>query len=185
MTESAQALTQRVVSRELVLGGQRSGKSRRAEQLAISWVAKGEAHGATFIATATAHNDDMAERIARHRARRDDRWRDIEAPLDLVAALDDSDGTGARLVDCLTLWLTNLMFAPARDWRAEAEALVAALPRQQSPVILVTNEVGMGIVPDNALAREFRDAAGTLNQRIAAVADEVILAVSGLSLKVK
>ena len=164
----------------LITGGARSGKSVLAESRALA--AEGRP---TYIATATAGDTEMAERIARHRARRDDRWRDIEAPLDLVAALDDSDGTGARLVDCLTLWLTNLMFTPGRDWRAEAEALCAALPRQQSPVILVTNEVGMGIVPDNALAREFRDAAGTLNQSVAAIADDVILAVSGLPLKVK
>lgn len=164
----------------LITGGARSGKSVLAETRALA--ASGRP---TYIATATAGDAEMADRIARHRARRDARWADMEVPLDLVAALDASDGSGARLVDCLTLWLTNLMFTPGRDWRAEVEALVAALPRQQSPVILVTNEVGMGIVPDNALAREFRDAAGTLNQRIAAVADEVILAVSGLSLKVK
>lgn len=164
----------------LITGGARSGKSVLAEARALA--ASGRP---TYIATATAGDAEMTDRIARHRARRDARWADMEVPLDLVAALDASDGSGARLVDCLTLWLTNLMFTPGRDWRAEAEALVAALPRQQSPVILVTNEVGMGIVPDNALAREFRDAAGTLNQRIAAVADEVILAVSGLSLKVK
>lgn len=164
----------------LITGGARSGKSVLAEARALA--APGRP---TFIATATAGDAEMADRIARHRARRDAHWRDVEAPLDLVAALDATDGTGARLVDCLTLWLTNLMFTSGRDWRAEAEALVAALPRQHSPVILVTNEVGMGIVPDNALARSFRDAAGTLNQHVAAVADEVILAVSGLPLKVK
>ncbi len=164
----------------LITGGARSGKSVLAEARALA--APGRP---TYIATATAGDAEMAQRIAQHRARRDARWHDVEAPLDLVAALEGTDGTGARLVDCLTLWLTNLMFTPGRDWQAEASALVAALPRQQSPVILVTNEVGMGIVPDNALARQFRDAAGALNQQVAAAVDEVILAVSGLPLKVK
>ncbi len=179
-TRTGSGMTTTFIKTTLITGGARSGKSVLAEARALA--AEGRP---TYIATATAGDAEMAARIAQHRARRDERWRDVEAPLDLVAALDDSDGTGARLVDCLTLWLSNLMFTPGRDWRSEAEALAEALPRQQSPVILVTNEVGMGIVPDNALAREFRDAAGALNQRIAGIADEVILAVSGLPLKVK
>ena len=102
----------------------------------------------------------------------------------MVAALVETDGGGARLVDCLTLWLSNLMHA-GRDWSSEASALADALGRQQSPVVLVTNEVGLGIVPDNALARQFRDAAGLLNQTIARVADEVEFVVAGLPMRVK
>lgn len=163
----------------LITGGARSGKSLHAEARARALPGR-----PVYIATAEAGDAEMAARIAVHRARRDAGWENVEAPLDLVAALDATDAGGARLVDCLTLWLSNLMLA-GRDWRQEAEALAAALGRQASPVILVTNEVGMGIVPENALARAFRDAAGSLNQRIAAAADEVVLVVAGQPLKVK
>lgn len=163
----------------LITGGARSGKSLLAETRALSLPGR-----PVYIATATAGDDEMAARIAAHRARRDARWADVAAPLDLTGALAATDGQGARLVDCLTLWLSNLMFA-GRDWRAEGGTLAKALATQQSPVILVTNEVGLGIVPDNALARAFRDAAGTLNQMIAAAADEVIFVVAGLPMKVK
>jgi adenosylcobinamide kinase / adenosylcobinamide-phosphate guanylyltransferase len=163
----------------LITGGARSGKSRRAEARARSFPGR-----PVYIATAEPLDGEMEERIARHRARRGDDWIEREAPLDLVQALTDTDGGGARLVDCLTLWLSNLLHA-GRDWSREAALLAAALGRQQSPVILVTNEVGLGIVPDNALARTFRDAAGLLNQTIAEVADEVEFVVAGLPMKVK
>lgn len=163
----------------LITGGARSGKSTRAEARVREFVGK-----PVYIATAEALDQEMHERIARHRARRGDDWIEREVPLDLVTALDDTDGTGVRLVDCLTLWLSNLLHAE-RNWRMEADGLAAALVRQRSPVVLVTNEVGMGIVPDNALAREFRDAAGLLNQIIARVADEVEFVVAGLPLRVK
>jgi adenosylcobinamide kinase/adenosylcobinamide-phosphate guanylyltransferase len=163
----------------LITGGARSGKSRRAEARARSFPGR-----PVYIATAEAHDAEMEERIARHRARRGDDWIVRETPLDLVQALVKTDGGGARLVDCLTLWLSNLLHA-RRDWSSEATLLAAALQRQQSPVILVTNEVGLGIVPDNALARSFRDAAGLLSQAIAEVADEVEFVVSGLPMKVK
>ncbi|GLR84389.1 bifunctional adenosylcobinamide kinase/adenosylcobinamide-phosphate guanylyltransferase [Bradyrhizobium iriomotense] len=163
----------------LITGGARSGKSQRAEARARSFPGR-----PVYIATAEALDAEMAERIARHRARRGDDWIERETPLDLVAALDATDGSGARLVDCLTLWLSNLLHAE-RDWSGEAALLAAALRRQRSPVILVTNEVGLGIVPDNALARSFRDAAGLLNQVIAEVADEVEFVVAGLPMKVK
>lgn len=163
----------------LITGGARSGKSRIAEARTLAL-----GQPATYIATAEAWDDEMRARIAEHQARRGPEWVTISEPRDLLGALTASDGKGPRLVDCLTLWLTNLMLAET-DWRAAGQALIAALPRQQSPVILVTNEVGLGIVPDNALARAFRDAAGTLNQWVAAAADEVILAVAGLPMKVK
>jgi len=163
----------------VVTGGARSGKSAIAEGRALSLGAQ-----AIYIATAEAHDAEMAERIAAHQARRGPQWHTRHAPLALTEALVASDGQGPRLVDCLTLWLTNLMLG-GHDWQVEAAALVVCLQAQGDPVVLVTNEVGSGIVPDNALARAFRDAAGWLNQHVAAVADEVILAVAGLPLKVK
>lgn len=163
----------------LITGGARSGKSGIAETMALSL-----GRPAVYIATAEAQDAEMAARIAAHQARRGPEWRTHAAPRDLPGALAATDGQGPRLVDCLTLWLTNLMLADA-DWRGAGQALVAALPTQRDPVVMVTNEVGMGIVPDNALARSFRDAAGLLNQWVAAAADEVYLAVSGLPLKVK
>lgn len=162
----------------LVTGGARSGKSLHAERRAAAMGAR-----PVYVATAEAWDAEMTARIALHRDRRGPEWRLVEAPLDLCGALRDSDD-GPRLVDCLTLWLGNLMHH-GRDWRAEGEALLAALDAQRSPVVLVTNEVGMGIVPDNALARAFRDAQGTLNQMIAGRADEVEFVVSGLPMKVK
>lgn len=167
----------------LITGGARSGKSRIAEGLVLA-MAQNAGLSAQYIATAQAWDDEMRARIAEHQARRGADWVTHAQPLDLVGALRATDGKGPRLVDCLTLWLTNLMLGD-HDWRAHGQDLLAALRLQQSPVVFVTNEVGMGIVPDNALARAFRDAAGTLNQWVAAEADEVILAVSGLPMKVK
>lgn len=167
----------------LITGGARSGKSRIAEELVLA-MGQTQNSPAHYIATAQAWDDEMRARIAEHQARRGTEWITHATPLDLVGALAATDGKGPRLVDCLTLWLTNLMLGE-HDWHAAAQNLLAALPRQHSPVVFVTNEVGMGIVPENALARAFRDAAGTLNQSIAAKADEVIFAVSGLPMKVK
>lgn len=163
----------------LVTGGARSGKSRIAEHKALAPCGR-----ALYIATAEAYDDEMRARIATHQARRGPEWQTVNAPMALVPALDASDGDVPRLVDCLTLWLSNVMLSGA-DWQAEGRALVACLARQKAPVVLVTNEVGSGIVPENALARAFRDAAGLLNQWVAAEADEVHLAVSGLALRVK
>lgn len=162
----------------LITGGVRSGKSTLAEARTLEL-----GRPASYIATAQAFDGEMEERIANHRARRGEEWRTVTEPLDLVGALGATQGT-PRLVDCLTLWLTNLMLG-GHDWRAAGHALIAALPAQSSPVVFVTNEVGAGIVPENKLARDFRDAAGLLNQWVAAAADEVILAVAGLPLKVK
>ncbi|MDE1917427.1 MAG: bifunctional adenosylcobinamide kinase/adenosylcobinamide-phosphate guanylyltransferase [Sphingomonadales bacterium] len=162
----------------LVTGGARSGKSALAEERALAHCGY-----ATYIATAQAFDGEMKERIAHHQARRAQGWTTVEAPLDLAGALRQHDDAPC-LVDCLTLWLTNLMLAE-RDWQDEARDLLSALAARVLPVVLVTNEVGGGIVPDNALARAFRDAAGLLNQQVASLADEVILAVCGLPLRVK
>jgi len=163
----------------LVLGGARSGKSRYAESLVTAcpppW---------TYVATAEALDDEMRARIAEHRAHRGAGWRTVEAPRDLAEVLERTAAGGAVLVDCLTLWLSNLMLADA-DIEAESARLEAVLAGIAGPLVLVSNEVGLGIVPDNALARRFRDAQGRLNQRIASRADRVVLMVAGLPLVVK
>jgi adenosylcobinamide kinase/adenosylcobinamide-phosphate guanylyltransferase len=163
----------------LVLGGARSGKSAHAESLVM-----GGAPPWLYVATAEAHDDEMTARIAAHRARRGTDWRTIEAPRDIAEVVAGAPGGGAILVDCLTLWLSNLMLADA-DVETEIDRLDDALARAQVPVVLVSNEVGLGIVPDNALARRFRDAQGRLNQRVASRADRVVLMVAGLPLVVK
>jgi adenosylcobinamide kinase/adenosylcobinamide-phosphate guanylyltransferase len=165
----------------LVLGGARSGKSRHAESLVMAgpppW---------TYIATAEALDAEMAVRIARHQADRGAGWRTVEAPLDLVEALaSQASAPDSRvLVDCLTLWTGNLMGAE-RDLDTAREALCAALDDTAGRVVLVANEVGLGIVPDNAMARAFRDAAGRLNQAVAARADRVVFLAAGLPMVLK
>ncbi|MBR0688122.1 bifunctional adenosylcobinamide kinase/adenosylcobinamide-phosphate guanylyltransferase [Bradyrhizobium manausense] len=163
----------------LITGGARSGKSKRAELRTRAFPGQ-----PVYVATAEALDAEMEARIAKHRARRGTDWIEREVPLDLVPALVASDSGGARLVDCLTLWLSNLMHAE-RNWEREVSELAGALPRLKSPVVFVTNEVGLGIVPDNALARSYRDAAGIMNQIIADVADEVEFVVAGLPMKLK
>lgn len=164
----------------LVLGGARSGKSRHAEDLA-----EAAAAARVYIATAEPRDAEMAARIAEHRARRGDGWRTLEAPLDLCAALAEAaQPDRAVLVDCLTVWLANLM-AAGRDPDAETDGLLASLSGAAGPLFLVANEVGLGIVPDNALGRAFRDHAGRLNQAVAAAADRVLLVAAGLPLVLK
>jgi adenosylcobinamide kinase/adenosylcobinamide-phosphate guanylyltransferase len=163
----------------LVLGGARSGKSRHAEALVTAlpppWL---------YIATGEPRDNEMAARIAEHRARRSAPWQTVEAPRDLAGALTAAPAGAAVLIDCLTLWLTNVMLAGA-DVDAEIARLERALFERGGATVLVANEVGLGIVPDNALARRFRDAAGRLNQRLAAAADRVVLLVAGIPVKVK
>ncbi|WP_028967813.1 bifunctional adenosylcobinamide kinase/adenosylcobinamide-phosphate guanylyltransferase [Sphingomonas phyllosphaerae] len=162
----------------LVLGGARSGKSRHAQALAEACAAPWR-----FVATAQAFDAEMAERIAHHRADRSAAWATIEAPLALAETIA-AVGDGVLLVDCLTLWTSNLLLADA-DIDAATDALVAALAQSRAHIILVSNEVGWGIVPDNALARRFRDVAGRVNQRVAAIADRVDLVVAGLPMTLK
>jgi adenosylcobinamide kinase/adenosylcobinamide-phosphate guanylyltransferase len=166
--------------RILVLGGQRSGKSRHAEALvAASGLAP------IYIATAAAGDGEMRERIAMHRARRNAAWRMVEEPIDLAGTLLRESGPGFHvLVECLTVWLSNVM-AAERDVAAEIDGLVAALARVTGPVVLVSNEVGLGIVPDNALARRYADHLGIVNQKAAAACDRVILMAAGLPLVLK
>ncbi len=169
----------------LVLGGARSGKSRHAESLIEAALAAGACDGATYLATAEPRDAEMAARIEEHRRRRGGGWRTVEVPLDLVSALAAHAAPGRPvLVDCLTLWLSNLM-AAGRDTEAEAAALAVTLGTLAGPVVLVANEVGLGIVPDNALARDFRDRAGRLNQTVAQVAGRVLFVAAGLPLTLK
>lgn len=164
----------------LLLGGARSGKSRLAEQLAEKRSGR-----LVYIATAEAWDDEMKARIAEHRSRRGDRWHSLEAPIAVAEVLRAlPPDTGAVLVDCLTLWLSNLMHA-GRDIAAETAGLLTALTAVGFPVLLVSNEVGLGIVPDNRLARDFRDAQGRLNQAVAQAADHAIFMAAGLPLVLK
>jgi adenosylcobinamide kinase / adenosylcobinamide-phosphate guanylyltransferase len=164
----------------LVLGGARSGKSRYAERL----IKTAAAHG-TYCATAEPGDAEMAARIAAHRARRGDFWRTIEAPVGLAETIvAEAAPDRPLLVDCLTLWLSNLLLAE-KPIEAEIAALHAALRDAAGPVVLVANEVGMGLVPETPLGRRFRDAAGWLNQEIAALADRVVFIAAGLPLVLK
>lgn len=162
-----------------VLGGARSGKSRHAEE-----ILGGYPGPLTYIATAQAFDDEMRERIAHHKTRRDPRWETVEAPLDLVEALGAYVSGQPVLIDCLTLWLTNVILA-GRDVEAESARLVDVLAKTRGPWVVVSNEVGLGIVPDNRLAREFRDHAGRLNQMVAQRANRVLFMVAGLPMTVK
>ncbi len=162
-----------------VLGGARSGKSRHAQGLAEA-AATDRATRLVYIATAQAFDGEMEDRIERHRADRDDRWRTVEAPLALSEALASEDGVHVvMLVDCLTLWVSNLLLADEAI-AARVDDLIETIARLEARVILVSNEVGLGIVPDNLLARRFRDAAGLLHQRIAAQVDSVDMVIAGL-----
>jgi len=158
----------------LVTGGARSGKSALAERLTLR-----HAMPRIYIATAQGRDAEMAERIKAHQDDRGAGWRTVEEPVDLVAALTATDGQGVRLIDCLTLWLSNCLGS------ADIGALCMTLRQQCCPVVLVTNELGQGIVPDNALARRFRDDHGRMNQAVAQIADEVWMAVSGMPLRLK
>lgn len=162
----------------LILGGARSGKSRHAEALV-----QADPPPWTYIATAESYDAEMTARIAEHRARRRGGWITVDAPHDLPQAI--TKGPDAPLlVDCLTLWLSNLMLAEA-DVDAATESLLAALLARSAPTVLVSNEVGSGIVPATPLGRRFRDAQGRLNQQVAAVAGRVELVVAGIPLRLK
>lgn len=188
--------------KELILGGARSGKSQLAEQRAEQWAeqrALQSGQRVIYIATAQSLDGEMARRVAHHRARRPASWGLVEAPLDLAATLHRHAAPDVcLLVDCLTLWLSNLLFAGDAARQAEAgeavscarlagetQALVDTLPQLPGRIILVSNEVGWGVVPMAAVSRLFADEQGRLNQRVAAVSDRVTLVVAGLPLLLK
>lgn len=162
-----------------VLGGARSGKSAFAEGLVTAhagpWI---------YVATAQAFDDEMRARVAAHRERRGADWRTIEAPHDLAEAIVDAPADRPMLVDCLTLWLSNRLLAE-QDLRADRDALVAALSRRVAPTVVVSSEVGLSIVPENALARAFRDAAGELHQAVAKLSGRFYLVAAGYPIIVK
>lgn len=163
-----------------ILGGARSGKSSFAEGLIES-----SGWDAIYLATGRAWDDEMSERIGHHRARRGSRWITVEEPIDLAGKLESLAGVEkAILVDCLTLWLTNLMMAE-RDIDAEITRLINTLSHLAGAIVLVSNEVGLGIVPENRMARDFRDHAGRLHQAVAAAAAKVYFVAAGLPLKMK
>lgn len=167
-----------------VVGGCRSGKSGHAQRLAEA----ASSRLRVYIATCIPHDEEMKDRVARHRGDRDRTWRTVEAPIELPAAVTAASNSGnVVLVDCLTLWTTNLLLSPEASPRIPRyiEELESALNRAAGPVILVSNEVGAGIVPENRLARLFRDVMGTVNQRIAAAADEVVWTVAGIPVTIK
>ena len=163
----------------LVIGGARSGKSRLAERLITQ-----TGRPRRYIATSEAWDDEMRDRIARHRTDRGPDWTTVEAPLDLATALAATPPEAAVLIDCATLWLTNHLLAD-HDLDAETTQLAQALATCPAPVVLVSNEVGWGIVPDNALSRRFRDAQGRLNQQLATQAGLVIGVMAGLPIVLK
>ena len=172
------------MSKEIILitGGARSGKSEYAERRAVEMGGR-----RLYLATAEAKDEEMAQRIAEHRKRRGNQWHTIEEPLELTQALLAENGkTDCALVDCLTLWISNLLIRRDEEYASEkVEELIEKLPQLNFHLVFVTNEVGWGIVPDNPLARKFRDLAGWTNQRIAQAANEVILMVSGMPMIAK
>jgi adenosylcobinamide kinase/adenosylcobinamide-phosphate guanylyltransferase len=192
-------MTLSVARSELILGGQKSGKSRRAEALAAQWLAASPAHRALLIATAEAHDEEMCQRIARHqsdRAARVPRMQTLEEPRDLARVLVQRGAPDTLIVvDCLTLWLTHWMFgfdenlmqkeAPAHDWPAQAALFFEALAKTPGPVVLVGNEIGLGVIPLGSQVRAFVDALGLLNQQAAQACARATLMVSGLPLTLK
>ncbi|MBS0452074.1 MAG: bifunctional adenosylcobinamide kinase/adenosylcobinamide-phosphate guanylyltransferase [Proteobacteria bacterium] len=180
--------------RELILGGQKSGKSRRAEHLAAAWLAQDARHGALLLATAQAHDAEMRARIERHRADRAARLPAlgcVEEPLALAETIARHSAPHTLLVvDCLTLWLTNWMMplgapATAADRATAQDDFLAALQAAAGPVVLVSNEIGLGVIPMGTQVRGFVDAMGTLNQRVAAVCDRVCFMAAGLPMLLK
>ncbi len=184
--------------KQLLLGGQKSGKSRQAELLARQWLQQDASHTASLIATGTAYDAEMQARIARHqqdRAERVPQLATVEAARDVAQAISArSSAQHLLVVDCLTLWLTNwLMPAPefeektplAPDWRAQSALFLEALQQAPGPVILVSNEIGLGVIPMGREVRAFVDALGLLNQQAAAVCNRVTLMAAGLPLQMK
>lgn len=169
----------------LVLGGARSGKSRFAEREADQWLEGHEKGERIYVATAQIFDDEMRDRVAQHQTQRGGNWQTIEEPYDLTSVLEAHNNAGKFvLVDCLTLWLTNLLLAE-KDTEQAVMDLCDALRVTESHVVLVSNEVGLGIVPENKLARQFRDIAGIANQRVAEVADKVVFVAAGLPMILK
>ena len=179
---------------ELILGGQKSGKSRRAEALAAAWLARSPTHRALLIATGQAHDAEMRERIARHRRERTPGLGTVEEPLDLAGAIERHARADTLIVvDCLTLWLTNWLMPqdfeqnrpPAQEHQAPIAPVLVAIAQSPGPIVLVGNEIGLGVIPLGREVRAFVDALGTLNQQVAAACERVTLMAAGLPLTLK
>jgi len=185
-----------MAAHQLIVGGQRSGKSRHAEALALRWLRAAATHRVSVLATAAAHDEEMRQRIARHRADRPAGFATLEEQRHLSRALAAADAPGHLvLVDCLTLWLTQWampvaeMFdekrAPAHDWPAQAALFFEVLAKTPGPVVLVGNEIGLGVIPLGREVRAFVDALGLLNQQAAQACERVTLMAAGLPLTLK
>ncbi len=188
-----------IAASELILGGQKSGKSRRAELLARQWLADSPTHRALLIATGQPWDDEMRERIARHQRDRAERvpgLRTLEEPLDLAGAIARHGSADTLIVvDCLTLWLTNWLMPapeelesnrpPAHDWLGQCAMFLGAIRQAPGPVVLVGNEIGLGVIPMGREVRAFVDALGGLNQRVAEACQRVTLVAAGLPLMLK
>jgi len=169
----------------LVLGGARSGKSRFAEMQAESWLRNNPSGERIYIATAQAFDDEMRDKIARHKTQRGENWRTIEEPFELARRLAEENAENRFiLVDCLTLWLSNLVLNEI-DTNDATDRLYDCLEKTKGEIVIVSNEVGLGIVPDNKLSRQFRDTQGSANQRLARTAHKVVLVTAGLPLVLK
>lgn len=168
-----------------VLGGARSGKSRYCEKLGYDWLVTNPTGKRLYIATCEARDDEMRDRVARHKIQRGDLWQTFEEPMELAGLLTQEMAKERFvLIDCLTLWLTNVLLAD-QDCEASIDELCAVLSETAGDVVIVSNEVGLGIVPENKLARHFRDIAGIANQKVAEISDKVIFIAAGLPVILK
>jgi adenosylcobinamide kinase/adenosylcobinamide-phosphate guanylyltransferase len=168
----------------LILGGARSGKSRFAEQIALAAFSHNPTSGSLiYLATATAGDDEMKTRIAHHQQRRGPEWQLLEVPLNLALAIDQADSETTILIDCLTLWLSNCLHHEC--WPEQRKKFLASLQQSPANIIMVSNEVGSGIVPMGELSRQFVDQSGWLHQQIAQIASDVSLIVAGLEMPLK
>jgi adenosylcobinamide kinase/adenosylcobinamide-phosphate guanylyltransferase len=193
MVEDRESVERASGGRRLIIGGARSGKTAHAIALATS-LAQARSAAVTYVATAQALDQEMQHRISLHRAERPAKWRTIEAPTGLAQALVDQDERDILIVDCMTLWLSNALLQDFREdaptaalpaWHAERGALLRWLQTARGDVLLISNEVGAGIVPLSPLSRRFQDEQGRLNQALAAVCDEVTLVVAGIAVPIK
>jgi adenosylcobinamide kinase/adenosylcobinamide-phosphate guanylyltransferase len=167
----------------LVIGGTRSGKSDFAQSSAESYIKDGEK--GIYLATSVASDPEMTDRIRLHREKRGEKWLTIEEPLEIVSVFQKNIYSPVVLLDCITLWLNNLFFYSQNNFDAKISDFISFLLKTEANIIMVTNELGMGIAPDNEIARKFRDSAGLLNQDIAKICDGVYFVVAGLPLKIK
>lgn len=173
------AIMNRLPALSLVIGGAASGKSRFAEGLCAR-----SGRSKIYVATAQVYDDEMAQKVVSHLAQRGENWVTIEAPIDVASALAEASLDNVVLLDCATLWLTNVILGE-HDLEAETAKLLEAITACPAPVVIVSNEVGQGIVPDNALSRKFRNAQGQLNQTLATQAELVVAVMAGLPLALK